>query len=63
MPEETDKLMTVREVAARLNISEITVRRWINRGLLNAVDLPSGSRWQRSIRIKESELAKVVREG
>jgi excisionase family DNA binding protein len=38
------ELMQVRQVARTLGVHENTVRRWEERGLLNAVRLPSGVR-------------------
>jgi excisionase family DNA binding protein len=35
-------LMTVREVAKQLRVDDSTVRRWIKRGTLAAIALPSG---------------------
>jgi len=49
-----DRMLTVQQVAARLNVSDGTVRALIRRGKLPAVDVGAGSRstW----RIPESAL-------
>jgi excisionase family DNA binding protein len=47
----TDRLLTAREVAERLGVSPATVLRWVRRGELPAIRLPSGA-----IRFRESEL-------
>jgi excisionase family DNA binding protein len=38
------ELMQVRQAAHALGVSENTIRRWVQRGLLRAVRLPSGVR-------------------
>lgn len=40
MAEETEELLTVREVAQKLRVDDTTVRRWITSGVLDAVTLP-----------------------
>ncbi|MBI2850694.1 MAG: helix-turn-helix domain-containing protein [Chloroflexi bacterium] len=52
---ESEKLYTVREVAAKLRVSIQAVRRYITEGHLNAVTLPGGY-----YRIPESELSKIT---
>lgn len=37
--DENKKMLTVRQVADEMNVDEKTVRRWINRGELNAVNI------------------------
>ena len=57
--EEQDELLTVREVAKQLRVDETTVRRWIKKGVLQGVFLPSGSRYN-SYRIKRSTLEQIL---
>lgn len=40
-----DKILTLKEVAKELNISVVTVRRLIERGLLFAYKYPGGRVW------------------
>lgn len=48
-------VLTIREVARKLRVDQATVRRWIAKGALEAVELPHvGSR--RSYRVKRSTL-------
>lgn len=42
--QQVPQLMQVREVARTLGVSENTIRRWEERGLIPAVRLPSGVR-------------------
>jgi excisionase family DNA binding protein len=60
MPEEEEKLYTVREVARRLRVDDTTVRRWIKSGALEAITLPHRGRRQ-AYRIKQSTLDKLMR--
>ncbi len=55
----SDELLTVREVAQRLKVTEQTVRHWIRDGKLKGARL-GGDRtgW----RIRESEVERLVRE-
>ncbi|MCZ0963425.1 helix-turn-helix domain-containing protein [Paracoccus benzoatiresistens] len=46
-----DQYQTVREVADRLKVAEATVRHWIKKGQLRAIDIGKG--W----RIADSDLA------
>jgi excisionase family DNA binding protein len=52
-----DIFLTVEEVSKRLSVHEETVRRWIRRGELEAIDLqgPAG------YRINQSELNRFIR--
>ncbi len=59
MPEEEEKLYTVREVARRLRVDDTTVRRWIKSGALEAITLPHRGRRQ-AYRIKQSTLDKLM---
>ena len=51
--EESEKLLTVQEVARGLHVDETTVRRWIAEGVLEAVTLPHFGK-RKIYRIKES---------
>jgi excisionase family DNA binding protein len=53
-----ETLLTVREVAEYLKISEFTVRKLCRTGKITAVKYPGGSMW----RIPASELKKFVGE-
>lgn len=50
-----DKLLTVNEVAAMLNVGHSTVRNWIRQGKLDHIKL-----FGHTIRIKPSVLSKLV---
>lgn len=56
-----DELLTPAEVAKALRVHKITVHRWIEDGVLDAVELP-GAGLRRRHRIKESELARIIRQ-
>ena len=45
--------LTVNEVAERLRVTPLTVRRWLNRGVLGGVHLGNRAGW----RITEAELS------
>ncbi len=51
------RLLTVSQAAARLGISQDTVRRWADQGLLKTVKLPSGYR-----RFEPAEIERKRRE-
>lgn len=51
---QQEKLLTVRETANYLQLSEQTVRRWINTGKLNAVKIG------KEFRIRLSELNEIL---
>lgn len=55
MAEESERLLTVREVARLLRVDDTTVRRWIKSGALEAITLPHRGRRQ-AYRIKQSTL-------
>lgn len=55
-PSEDEPLLTVDEVAERLNVSTKTVRRWIKTGELPAYRLG------RQIRISEKDLRRFLRD-
>ena len=42
--DDAAELLTPREVARQLNVSDSTLRRWSDQGTLNVVKLPSGHR-------------------
>lgn len=51
--DQSEKLLTVKEVARGLKVDETTVRRWVEAGILEAVILPHvGTR--KVYRIRES---------
>ena len=54
-PTTADRLLTVRDVAQRLQFSEREVRRWIATGKL------ATRRFGRSVRIAEEDLADLIR--
>ena len=59
LEQQTNELLTVREVAIRLRVNEATVRRWIKNGSLAAVKLPH--RGKREIyRVRRSTLNAVL---
>ena len=45
---ESESLMTVRDVAKRLAVTEVTIRRWLKRGILNGLETPAGWRLEES---------------
>jgi excisionase family DNA binding protein len=55
MADETEELLTVREVARRLRVDDTTVRRWIKSGALEAITLPHRGKRQ-AYRVKKSTL-------
>jgi excisionase family DNA binding protein len=59
MEEETEELLTVREVARRLRVDNTTVRRWIHIGALEAIRLPHRGKRQ-AYRIKKSTVEKLL---
>lgn len=50
-----DAVLAVREVATRVIVTERTVRKWIDAGILPAMRLPSGE-----FRIQEDHLTRVL---
>ena len=48
MPQDDEELLTVEEVAKHLRVDGRTVRRWINKGELIAIDLGRGYRISRA---------------
>ena len=56
-PSGQEPLLTVREVAQRLSLSDVTVRRWIRCGRLRPV------RFGRAVRLTEEDVAALVRRG
>jgi excisionase family DNA binding protein len=60
MVEESEELLTVREVARRLRVDDTTVRRWIKSGALEAITLPHKGRRQ-AYRIKKSTLDALLK--
>jgi excisionase family DNA binding protein len=53
----SDELLTVSEVAGRLNVNRGTVVRWIRLGQLKALRLPSGT-----YRIPRAELDRLLKQ-
>lgn len=52
MPDDRGHLLSVEDVAARLDVTEETVRRWLRSGDLRGIRLSRKAGW----RIRESEL-------
>jgi excisionase family DNA binding protein len=48
MAQDEEELLTVDEVAKHMRVDEKTVRRWINRGELVAIDIGRGYRISRA---------------
>jgi len=42
--EKATRLLSISEAAARLGVHAYTLRRWVDRGLIHAIRLPSGYR-------------------
>lgn len=59
----TAALLTVKEVADRLKVSDSTVDRWIKQGDLKARDLHAGQMQRRLIRILEEDLEAFINRG
>ena len=57
MSTEPERLLTVEEVATRLNLHPETIRRYLQRGLLKGVKFGNRGGW----RIKESDLDDFMR--
>ncbi|GAC1631316.1 MAG: hypothetical protein NVS4B7_19420 [Ktedonobacteraceae bacterium] len=60
MAENSEELLTVREVAHRLRVDDTTVRRWIKSGALEAITLPHRGKRQ-AYRVKKSTLDKLLK--
>lgn len=58
MSKETDVLLTVEEIAARMHVSAYTVRRWLREGSLKGHN-PTRGRWY----VTPADLAEFVRRG
>ncbi len=58
--EDTEELLTVREVARRLRVDDTTVRRWIKSGALAAITLPHRGKRQ-AYRVKKSTLDALLK--
>ena len=52
------RLLKVKEAASILNVDRRTIWRWIKKGRIQAIRLPSGR-----YRIPEGEVVKILREG
>lgn len=52
-------LLTINEVAEALRVDSTTVRRWIRKGCLNALELPRVGK-RKSYRIEDIELHKIL---
>lgn len=52
-----ERMLTVKEVASTLSLSEITIRQWIQQGKIKSVKLASG----RARRIPQSEVERIKR--
>lgn len=60
MVEDTEELLTVREVAIRLRVDDTTVRRWIKNGSLEAITLPHKGK-RSAYRVKKSTMDRLLR--
>ncbi len=60
MSDDTEELLTVREVAAQLRVDDTTVRRWIKNGALEAITLPHRGARQ-AYRIRRSTLDALLK--
>jgi excisionase family DNA binding protein len=58
MLKDTQRLLSVASTAARLELSELTVRRMIDAGSIRAVKLG-----RRTLRIQESEVERLIARG
>jgi excisionase family DNA binding protein len=58
MLKDTQRLLSVASTAARLDLSELTVRRMIDAGSIRAVKLG-----RRTLRIQESEVERLIAHG
>jgi excisionase family DNA binding protein len=56
--EDSERLLTPGEAAARFRVGPKTVNRWADRGLLGVIRLPGGHR-----RYRESEVDRVIKKG
>ncbi len=54
---ETERLLTPEEIASRLNVSNVTVGRWLRGGKLKG--LKAGRQW----RVRESDLERFLKGG
>ena len=54
---DVDRVLTVKEAAARMRVNAETIRRWIRTGKLRAAKVSAKS----SYRIPESELQRLLR--
>lgn len=48
--------LRISEAASRLGVAEMTLRRWVDRGLIPFVELPSGQR-----RFREGDLLNILK--
>jgi excisionase family DNA binding protein len=55
-----EELLTVSEVARIFRVGDITVRRWIRLGALEAISLPAYGMVRHVHRIKRQELERVL---
>lgn len=53
-----EDLLTVKEVAQKLRVDDTTVRRWIKRGVIEAITLPGASK-NCSYRIRQSTVEQL----
>ncbi len=59
-PTHAEPLLKVSEVAKALRVDNLTVRRWIKRGALEAITLPHKGHWQ-MYRVKQSTMDKLMK--
>lgn len=55
------KLLTPREVAITFGVDHSTVTRWVRKGILKGIRLPSKKGTRSCIRINEEEVKRVLR--
>jgi len=59
MSQSQEKMLTVKQVADRMSVDERTVRAWIQKGELKAVNV--GGRLRREYRIRPDDLEEFIR--
>ena len=62
MTSEEEKLLTVQDIARILRVDDVTIRRWIEAGTLEAILLPRPGK-RKTYRIRQSSLDKLLQTG